>query len=58
MEYDGIEPVSDEDEVFSFIKAAILTPGATERTHRFYDGKSPFPKRQKKKGDVRSRLPI
>lgn len=35
MDYDGIEPVTDEEEVFSFIKPAILTPGASERTHRY-----------------------
>lgn len=36
MEYDGFEQLVDDDEVFTFLKPAILTPGATERTHRYY----------------------
>jgi len=47
MEYDGIELVSDDDEVFSFIKPAILTPGASERTHRYY-GRSRLNKTQQR----------
>lgn len=35
MEYDGFEQLVDDDEVFTFLKPTLLTPGATERTHRY-----------------------
>jgi hypothetical protein len=57
MEYDGFEPVADDDEVFSFIKPAILTPAASERTHRYY-GRKTQQNSAEKQMQVRSSLSV